>query len=145
MVSNDQADWLLDGAPDFLGGDHDGLRQAAHEVPAAYLRVRLILGRVRGPQGHLDFLGGAIAQHERVLLLDEGDDRLVELVSSNADRLEKVTMPPSEITATSVVPPPMSTTMFPVGSLIGSPAPMAAAIGSSMMSTGGRQPDHLPP
>ena len=27
-----------------------------------------------------------------------------------------VTMPPSEITATSVVPPPMSTTMLPVGS-----------------------------
>ena len=44
-----------------------------------------------------------------------------------------VTMPPSEITATSVVPPPMSTTMLPVGSLTGRPAPIAAAIGSSMM------------
>ena len=44
-----------------------------------------------------------------------------------------VTIPPSEITATSVVPPPMSTTMLPVGSWIGSPAPIAAAIGSSMM------------
>ena len=30
----------------------------------------------------------------------------------------------------SVVPPPMSTIMFPVGSVIGSPAPMAAATGS---------------
>ena len=45
----------------------------------------------------------------------------------------EVTMPPREITATSVVPPPMSTTMLPVGSLIGRPAPIAAAIGSSMM------------
>ena len=44
-----------------------------------------------------------------------------------------VTMPPSEMTATSVVPPPMSTTMLPVGSCTGSPAPIAAAIGSSMM------------
>ncbi len=44
-----------------------------------------------------------------------------------------VTMPPSEMTATSVVPPPMSTIMLPVGSWIGSPAPMAAAMGSSMM------------
>ena len=44
-----------------------------------------------------------------------------------------VTMPPKEMTATSVVPPPMSTTMFPVGSCTGRPAPMAAAIGSSMM------------
>jgi hypothetical protein len=41
-------------------------------------------------------------------------------------------MPASEITATSVVPPPMSTIMLPVGSVIGSPAPIAAAIGSSM-------------
>ncbi len=47
------------------------------------------------------------------------------------DMLE--TTPPSEITATSVVPPPMSTTMFPVASWIGSPAPIAAAIGSSTM------------
>ena len=44
-----------------------------------------------------------------------------------------VTMPPSEMIATSVVPPPMSTTMLPVGSWIGSPAPIAAAIGSSTM------------
>ena len=44
-----------------------------------------------------------------------------------------VTMPPSEMTATSVVPPPMSTTMLPVGSCTGRPAPIAAAIGSSMM------------
>ena len=44
-----------------------------------------------------------------------------------------VTMPPMEITATSVVPPPMSTTMLPVGSCTGSPAPIAAAIGSSMI------------
>jgi hypothetical protein len=44
-----------------------------------------------------------------------------------------VTMPPREMTATSVVPPPMSTTMLPVGSWTGRPAPMAAAIGSSMM------------
>ena len=42
------------------------------------------------------------------------------------------TMPPSEITATSLVPPPMSTTIEPVGSPTGSPAPIAAAIGSSI-------------
>ncbi len=49
-------------------------------------------------------------------------------------RLDDVTIPPSEITATSVVPPPMSTTMLPVGSWMGRPAPMAAAMGSSMMN-----------
>ena len=42
-------------------------------------------------------------------------------------------MPPSAMTATSVVPPPMSTTIDPLGSLTGSPHPIAAAIGSSMV------------
>ena len=45
------------------------------------------------------------------------------------------TMPPSEITPTSVVPPPMSTTIEPVASEIGKSAPMAAAIGSSIKNT----------
>src|SRR5258708_36964 len=45
------------------------------------------------------------------------------------------TMPPSDSTATSVVPPPMSTTIEPVGSVTGSPAPIAAAIGSSIRNT----------
>ena len=54
--------------------------------------------------------------------------------SSPAVRIDRlVTMPPREMTATSVVPPPMSTTMLPVASWTGSPAPIAAAIGSSMM------------
>ena len=49
-------------------------------------------------------------------------------------------MPPSEMTATSVVPPPMSTIMLPLGSCTGMSAPIAAAIGSSMMCTGLRAP-----
>src|SRR5437764_6700045 len=44
----------------------------------------------------------------------------------------ETTIPPSEVTATSEVPPPTSTTIEPVGSPTGSPAPIAAAIGSSM-------------
>src|ERR1043165_7049822 len=44
-------------------------------------------------------------------------------------------MPPSDRTATSVVPPPISTTMEPVGSVTGRPAPIAAAIGSSISHT----------
>ena len=45
------------------------------------------------------------------------------------------TMPESAITAISVVPPPISMTMFPVGVSTGSPTPMAAAIGSATMRT----------
>ncbi len=41
-------------------------------------------------------------------------------------------MPESDITATSVVPPPMSTIMLAPGSATGRPAPSAAAMGSSM-------------
>ena len=52
----------------------------------------------------------------------------------------QLTIPPNEITATSVVPPPMSTTMLPVGSCTGSPTPIAAAMGSSMMYAGFRAP-----
>ena len=45
------------------------------------------------------------------------------------------TMPPSEITATSVVPPPISTTRLPLALLMLMPAPMAAATGSSTRKT----------
>ena len=45
------------------------------------------------------------------------------------------TIPPRDITATSVVPPPMSTIILPVGSATSNPAPMAAAIGSSIRKT----------
>ena len=45
------------------------------------------------------------------------------------------TIPPRDITATSVVPPPISTTIFPVGSATSIPAPIAAAIGSSIKYT----------
>ncbi|KAG1316855.1 hypothetical protein G6F63_015902 [Rhizopus arrhizus] len=44
-------------------------------------------------------------------------------------------MPLSEITATSVVPPPMSMTIEPRASVTGMPAPIAAAIGSSIRNT----------
>src|SRR3954464_12137330 len=44
--------------------------------------------------------------------------------SSPAMRIDSLaTMPPSEITATSVVPPPMSTIMFPAGSCPRRPPP----------------------
>ena len=46
--------------------------------------------------------------------------------------LRATTIPPRLMTATSVVPPPMSTMRLPDGSLTGRPAPIAAAIGSSM-------------
>src|SRR3954467_1522663 len=53
--------------------------------------------------------------------------------SSPPTRIDcETTMPPSEMTAPSEVPPPMSTIIDPVGSPTGRPAPIAAAIGSSI-------------
>ena len=45
------------------------------------------------------------------------------------------TIPPSDTTATSVVPPPISTIRFPLGSAISILDPIAAAIGSSIKNT----------
>ena len=56
--------------------------------------------------------------------------------SSPAVRTELETLTSaSEMMATSVVPPPMSQIMLAVGSVTGSPAPIAAAMGSSTRKT----------
>ena len=56
--------------------------------------------------------------------------------SSPATLIEELTtIPFKEITATSVVPPPISTIIFPHGLEISTPAPIAAAMGSSMIAT----------
>ena len=56
----------------------------------------------------------------------------VSISSPPMRTLRLTTIPPRLTTATSVVPPPMSTMRLPDGSLTGRPAPMAAAIGSSI-------------
>ena len=48
---------------------------------------------------------------------------------------EDVTIPPNDNTATSVVPPPISITIFPLGFEISIPAPTAATFGSSSRYT----------
>ena len=94
--------------------------------------MQLDLEGPRRPERHLDLFRGALAQGQAVLLLDELDDGVVRLVAADPDGLAG-DHAPSEMTATSVVPPPMSTIMLPVGSCTGRPAPMAAAMGSEMM------------
>ena len=76
-------------------------------------------------------LGAALAEQQGVLGSDVADHGLVDLVAADPHG-PGVTMPPRLITATSVVPPPMSTTMLAAVSLTGRSAPIAAAIGSSM-------------
>ena len=58
------------------------------------------------------------------------------VISSPAISMEfATTIPPREITATSVVPPPISTIILACGSVISRPAPIADAIGSSIKIT----------
>src|SRR5437762_2547006 len=78
---------LLDGVADLGRAAHDGLGQAGDEVAAADLGVQLLLQLARGAKGDLDLLRGALTEGEAVLLLDVLDDRVVELVAADADRL----------------------------------------------------------
>src|SRR5262252_4072766 len=84
---DDERQRLLDGTADLLGRDHDGLRQPADQVPAADLGVRLVGRGVRRPKRHLDLFGGSLAEHQRILILAEGDDRLVKFVATDPDGL----------------------------------------------------------
>ena len=69
------------------------------------------------------------------------NSRLMKLITASSiftppTRMEwLITTPPSEMTATSVVPPPMSTTMQPLGSNTGRPLPSAARKGFSTRYT----------
>ena len=82
----------------------------------------------------LDPLGAALADQKVVVAPDIGDHRLVHLVAADPHRA-RIDDAAQRETATSVVPPPISTTIEPVGSVTGSPAPIAAAIGSSIRNT----------
>src|SRR6478735_4482100 len=83
----DRGDRLGDGLADLGGGGDDRLGQPGDEVATADLGVELLLERPCGSESDLHLLGGALAEGEAVLLLDELDDRVVELVAADADRL----------------------------------------------------------
>jgi len=72
---------------------------------------------------------GIVLSEPSVVAIDQRTGE-VHAVGIEAKRMLGRT--PGTITATSEVPPPTSTTMEPVGSPTGRPAPIAAAIGSSM-------------
>jgi hypothetical protein len=78
---------LLDRPSDLLGRHDDRLGQPGDQVAPADLGLRLVRRGEGRADRHLDLLGGALAEHQRVLLLHPGDDRGVELVAAGADRL----------------------------------------------------------
>ena len=64
----------------------------------------------------------------------EPDNVVIETVAGDL-QVRETTVPPMEITAISVVPPPISTISCATGTMIGSPAPSAAATGDSTRYT----------
>src|ERR687895_1570340 len=78
---------LLERHPDLFAREHDRLGEAGDEVAAADLGLHLLREREGGPDLELDLLGRLLPDHELVLALDVVDDRLVELVAADADRL----------------------------------------------------------
>ena len=84
---DDRLERLLQRHPNLLAGEHHRLRQPGDEVAAADLGLHLLCEREGGADLELDLLGRLLADHELVLALDVADDRLVELVAADADRL----------------------------------------------------------
>ena len=113
-----------------LGNENDRLGSPDIRSRSSNLGFGVVVERRRGPDGQLDLLGGALADGDPVLTTHVGLDRSVDVERPDAQRFERDDAAEGA-TATSVVPPPMSITMLPMGSWIGSPAPIAAAIGCS--------------
>ena len=129
---DDRLSRFLDRLPDLRAGEENGLGQASDEVSSA------TSADGSSAYGHADPTASlscsAVRSPIRTLYSFLTQSMIAVSSSSPPTLIEReTTMPPREMTATSVVPPPMSTTMDPAGSAMGSPDPMAAAIGSSMV------------
>src|SRR3954451_20468705 len=84
---DDRLNRLVEGHPDLLAREHHGLRKPGHEVASPDLRLHLLRKREGRADLELDLLRGLLTDHQFVLALDVVDDRLVELVAADADRL----------------------------------------------------------
>src|SRR4051794_25611209 len=84
---DDLRERLLERLADLLAREHDGLRQAGDHVAPADLGLDLLLHGSGRADLELDLLGRLLADEELVLALGVVDDRLVELVAADADRL----------------------------------------------------------
>ena len=127
---DDLADRLGQGLADLGRGDLDRLGQPGGQLPAGDLDPRLPGWGQAEPTASLTC--SAVRSPITTAYSRRMWVAMAASMSKPATRMAlAATMPPSEMQATSVVPPPTSTTRWPVGSCTGRPAPMAAAIGSS--------------
>ena len=70
------------------GVQHDGLRQAGHQVAATHFRLALVFRLGRRTDRDLDFLGGAFADRDAVLATHVGLDRGVDVERADPHGLQ---------------------------------------------------------
>src|SRR5919106_689114 len=83
----DLADRFVERPADLLRRDHDRLGEAGEHVAAPNLGLDLLLELPRRADLELELLSGLLPDEELVLLLDVAHDRLVHLVTADADGL----------------------------------------------------------
>jgi hypothetical protein len=128
---DDRVDRLLQRLADLVGVDDDGLGHAGHEVAALDLHGQRLLERVGVADLDLDALGGLLADQQVVLALHVLDDRLVHLVAADADDLRVDDAGEGDHGDLGGAAADVDDHVAP-GSVIGRPAPIAAAMGSSI-------------
>ena len=85
---------------------------------------------IRLSELHTKFSNNVLSEEENYFVIIDSSNLSPPALTDVA-----LTTPPNDNTATSDVPPPISTTIDPVGSATGNPAPIAAATGSSIKYT----------
>ena len=106
-------------------------RQSRLQVASAHDGRFLLEPGRRRPNGDFAGLGRALADQQIVRTSAVIDDLLVDFVAGNANAVAYHHAAQGDDRDFGG-PPPMSTIMLPLASWIGCPAPMAAAIGSSI-------------
>ena len=108
-------------------------RPVSRSRPVTSARVGLVVGKTR-PNAILS--SSAVRSPIAMPKASRTQSWIAWSRSKPPTRIARLTTtPPREMTATSVLPPPMSTIIDPTGSSTGMLAPMAAAMGSSIRYT----------
>jgi hypothetical protein len=134
--ADDLSDAVVDRVAHLSRGDRRAPQQAGDPVATRNPRRRPFDRLPPRAAGDLCRLGRLPADHQMLIAVDVADDRIVHLVAADPHGLPDDDSHQERKQATSVVPPPMSTIIVPVASATGRPAPIAAAIGSSISDTG---------
>ncbi len=83
--ADDCIERFADRLGDFVAANLDSAGQARYLIAASHLHSQFLLQWQGRADLHLDVLGGAFADHQVVLALDVGGNRLVQLVAAHTN------------------------------------------------------------